>query len=103
MVFLSGQREVQELVARLRQTFPDKAGRAAKQPLSSSTAKRDRAATRTSLATQPDEMPEPLNAPAAGDAEDEPAGLTGGLDAAESSDHPSQVSAPYMRNTLQLM
>lgn len=92
LVFLSGQREVQELVARLRQTFPDKAEKAASQLMPSSTAKRKNAAAETALATQPDEVPEPLSLPEAGGAEDEHAGLTGGLDAAESRDAPGQVS-----------
>lgn len=102
-MFLSGQREVQELVARLRHTFPDKAAKAAQQPSSTSAAKKSHLAAEPVSTTQPDQIPEPLNAAEAGGAEDEHAGLTGGLDAAESSEHPSQVFVLYMPSILQLM
>ena len=84
-MFLSGQREVQELVTRLRQGFPDKAKPAA------DPGKAHRSATSTSAATQPNGVPQPDDALEARAAENEDAGLTGGLDAAESSDHPGQV------------
>ena len=86
LVFLSGQREVQELVTRLRQGFPDKA------KLAADPGKAHRSATGASAATQRNGMPLPGDALEPGAAEDEDAGLTGGLDAAESSDHPGQVT-----------
>ena len=106
LVFLSGQHEVQELVTRLRQSFPDAkkpslaSGTSLKTPVTSSKKqKRDQATEAISVELQTSQpgMEDLGRGPEDGRAEeDEDDGLTGGLDAAESSERPSQPHQVYI-------
>ncbi|KAK9844506.1 hypothetical protein WJX74_003358 [Apatococcus lobatus] len=96
LVFLSGQREVQELVTHLRQTFPEKTKPTAKPQLSGFAAgkvgKGHKPASNPTAATQPADTSQLGHKSEAVAAEDEDAGVTGGLDAAESIDRPGQTA-----------
>ncbi len=101
LVFLSGQREVQELVSRLRQTFPDtkklsvaatsQPDARALKPAKGQTRGADGLSAAHKTSTQGIESSDNGQGSGARD-DDEDNGLTGGLDAAESSDHPGQSS-----------
>ena len=88
LVFLSGEREVQELVARLRQTFPDKPRAAAGVASSSLPGAKDAKAPKRSRHAA--DGPQGDAHKEVAEEEEGLAGLTGGLDAAESSDPTSR-------------